>query len=161
MSGRHGSSGIMHCYRLDDSDFEIRWDKKPWCSSHLCRPALGLAQSTVKWAPGLVPGRKAAEAWRWPPIPPPTDYVKNERRHTSTPLLCHSMGCYSMTFTFTRLHIVIIIREVPFLLSFFLVLTSFYLPIVVAQGSCCICSYSMAHPHTHTHTHTHTSRDLP
>jgi hypothetical protein len=69
LSDRHGLGGITYCYRLETSDFELRWNNKPWFSSHLCRPTLGPAQRTVKWAPGLVPGGKAAEAWRWPPTP--------------------------------------------------------------------------------------------
>jgi hypothetical protein len=64
LSDRHGVGGITYCSRLDALDFDLRWDKRTSCSSHLCIPALGPAQSTVKCVPGLIPGGKAAEAWR-------------------------------------------------------------------------------------------------
>ena len=41
-----------------------------------------------------------------------------------------------------------------FFLPLFLILTSFYLLIVVMEGYCCTSSHSVIHKHIHTHTHT-------
>ena len=79
----------------------------------------GARKNYCKIGTGVRSRGKSAEAWRWLPK---TTYgwgYEWVEIYLYSPL-CHSMGCYGTTFIFTRLHVVIIIKEVPFLLSFFL-----------------------------------------
>jgi hypothetical protein len=63
-SGPDSAVGIANRYGLDGPGIEPRCGRDfPYPS----RPVLGPTQPLIKWAPGLFPGVKAAEAWRWPP----------------------------------------------------------------------------------------------
>jgi hypothetical protein len=59
--GRDSSVGIATLYGLDGPGIESRWGK---IFPRPSRPALGPTQPPVQWVPGLVPGDKAAGAWR-------------------------------------------------------------------------------------------------
>jgi hypothetical protein len=59
--GRDSVLGIATDYGLDGSGIEFRWG---WDFLHPSRLVLGLTQTPVKWVPGVIPGGKAAEAWR-------------------------------------------------------------------------------------------------
>ena len=64
--GRDSSVGIATRYGLDGPGNESRW---VWDFPHLSSPLLVPIQPPIIWVPGLLPGGKAAGAWRWPPIP--------------------------------------------------------------------------------------------
>ena len=55
------SVGIATRYGLNGSEVEIRWRRG---FPHPSRLALGPHQSPIQWVPGLLPGGKAAGAWR-------------------------------------------------------------------------------------------------
>jgi hypothetical protein len=56
--------GIATGYGLDGPLIELRLGRGIPYST---RPALGPTQPPVQWVPSLLPGGKAAGAWRWPP----------------------------------------------------------------------------------------------
>ena len=64
--GRDSVVGIATCYRLDGSGIEYEWGRD---FPHPSRPALGPTQPPIEWVPGLIPGCKAAGAWRRPLTP--------------------------------------------------------------------------------------------
>ena len=59
--GRDGVVDIATRYGLDGPGIESRWGQD---FPHTSRPALGPTQPPVQCAPGLLPGGKAAGAWR-------------------------------------------------------------------------------------------------
>jgi len=63
---RHFSINTLYSFRygLDCSGIEFRWRRD---FPHPSLPVLGPTQPPIQWVPGLFPGGKAAEAWRWPP----------------------------------------------------------------------------------------------
>jgi hypothetical protein len=62
---RCSSVGIVNRYKLDGPGIESRWGRY---FPHSSRPVLGPTQLTYELGTGPLTGRKAAEAWRWPPI---------------------------------------------------------------------------------------------
>ena len=59
--GRDSKVGLATCHGLEGSGIESRWRQD---FPHPSTPALGLTQPPVQWATGLIPGGKAAGAWR-------------------------------------------------------------------------------------------------
>ena len=64
--GRDSAVGKATRYGLDGPGIEFRWGRG---FPHPSRPALGPAQPTVQWVPGVLPGGKAAGTWSWSPTP--------------------------------------------------------------------------------------------
>jgi hypothetical protein len=63
-TGRDRSVGRATRYGLDGPGIESRLGRDfPYPS----RPSLGATHYLLQWVPGIFAGRKAAEAWRWPP----------------------------------------------------------------------------------------------
>ena len=61
--GRHSSVGTATLYGLEGPGIECRWGRD---FPHPSRLVLGPTQPPIQWVPRLVPGVKAAGAWRWP-----------------------------------------------------------------------------------------------
>ena len=62
--GRDSSVSIANHYGLDGPGIEFRWGRD---FPHPSRPVLGPTQPPVQWVLVLLPGGKAAGAWRLPP----------------------------------------------------------------------------------------------
>jgi hypothetical protein len=58
--GRYSAVSIATLYGLDGPWVESRWGRVPNPS----KPALGSTQPPIQWVPSLLPGGKAAGAWR-------------------------------------------------------------------------------------------------
>jgi hypothetical protein len=61
---RDSSVGIATRYELDDQGIESLWR---WNFPNPSTLALGPNLFSIKWVQGLLPGRRAAGAWGWPP----------------------------------------------------------------------------------------------
>jgi hypothetical protein len=59
--GRDSSVGIAMRYELYGPEIESQWGRD---FSHPSRPALGSTQRPIEWVLVLLPGGKAAGAWR-------------------------------------------------------------------------------------------------
>jgi hypothetical protein len=59
--GRDSSVGIATGYGLNGPGIESRWGRD---FQHPSRTALGPTQPPVQWVLGVIPGGKAARAWR-------------------------------------------------------------------------------------------------
>ena len=59
--GRDSSVGIATRYGLDGPGIESQWGQD---FPHPSRPAMAPTQPPIQWVPGLLPGDKAAGAWR-------------------------------------------------------------------------------------------------
>jgi len=65
--GRDSAGGIATRCRLVDRVIESRWGGGGRDFPHQSKRALWPTQPPIQRVPGLFPGGKAAEAWRWPP----------------------------------------------------------------------------------------------
>ena len=91
---RRSSVGIATCCRLEGPQIKSRLGRD---FPRPSRPALEPTQRLVQWISLLIPGVKAAGAWRWLPTPSNTD-VKERVEPTSTPI-CAFTACSRLHFT--------------------------------------------------------------
>ena len=95
--GRDSSVGIATRYGLDGPWIDSWWGQY---FPHPSKQALGPTQPPIQWVPGLIPGGKAAGAWRWPPTPSNAEVKERVELYLCCPL-CTFVVSSRVNFTFT------------------------------------------------------------
>jgi hypothetical protein len=97
--GRDSVVGIATRYVLDGSGFEPRPVQRDFLCSTFVQTGPRATLPPVRWVPGLFPGGKTVDVWRWPPTHIWRRVWKWVELYRYFPFV-PPLTCYGVTFTF-------------------------------------------------------------